>query len=306
MRSGSFTIAGWVGGSDDVRGSAELRIVSPGYFVTMGVEVLDGRGFSEQDDFGAHGAVVVNEAFARSVVDGPVLNRMLRSGSPRLNWNDPRVPSEFRIVGIVEDERFKGLEQPSGPAVYMSTRQFPRQQVAMIIRTDMDLGPLASAARATVRAFDPGVPLANLTPLSSILAEQLVARRATTHVIEGFAAGALALAGLGLYGLLALLVSSRMRETGIRLALGSSHSLEARRVVRECVISTTVGLAAGLGLALASGRLAQSLLVGVSSRDAATLGAVSVTMLGVAAAAAGLPAWRAARVDPASVLRGEG
>jgi putative ABC transport system permease protein len=301
----SFTMPGSFGPADDVRGSAQLRIVSPGYFDTMGVAVIDGRALSERDDLGSGGAVVVNEAFARQIVEGAVLNRALRSSAPRFNWNDPRVPSEFRIVGIVEDERFKGLERASEPAVYMSTRQFPQQQLALLIRADIDPAALAASARATVRAFDPQVPVANLTPLSSILAEQLVTRRATTQVIDAFAACALALAGLGLYGLLALVVSARMRETGIRLALGSSPAIEARRVVRECLSSTVAGLAVGTGLALLSGRLVQSLLVGVSPRDGATLGAVSVTMLAVAAAAASLPAWRAARVDPASVLRAE-
>jgi ABC-type antimicrobial peptide transport system permease subunit len=121
-------------------------------------------------------------------------------------------------------------------------------------------------------------------------------------LFDGFAAGALALAGLGLYGLLALLVSARLRETGIRLALGSSPGQEGRRVMRECVVSTGAGVVIGIGLALMSGRLAQSLLVGVSPRDAATLSVVSVTMLAVAAIAATIPAWRAAGVE---VLRAE-
>jgi predicted permease len=301
----TFAITGSAGSSDGVRGSAELRIVSPSYFQTMGIAVLDGRVLSEQDDLNAPGAAVVNEAFARTVLEGAVLNRVLRSGTPRLNWNGDRVPSEFRIVGVVEDERFKGLERPSEPAVYMSTRQFPQRDLAMLIRTNVDPAALAVSARRTVRTFDPQVPVGRLSALSSILAEQLVTRRATTQVIDGFAACALALAGLGLYGLLALLVSARLRETGIRLALGSSPALEARRVVRECVISTAVGVAIGLGLALLFGRLAQSLLVGVSPRDPWTLAAVSMTMLAVAAGAALAPASRAARVDPAVVLRGE-
>jgi predicted permease len=301
----SFTISGLADPRDGVRGSAQLRIVSPSYFDTMGVAVLDGRGLSEQDDLGTPGAIVVNEAFARSISNGPVLNRRLRSGTPGLNWNAPALPSEFRVVGIVEDERFKGLEQPSEPAVYMSTRQFPQQQAAILMRTAIDADSLASTLRDMVREFDPGVPVSNISPLSSILAEQLVARSATTHVIDGFAGGALALAGLGVYGLLALLVSARTRETGIRLALGSSPAHEARRVLRDCVASTAAGVAGGLGLALLFGKLAQSLLVGVSSRDVPTLTVVSVTVLCVAVAAAAFPAWRAARVDPATVLRAE-
>jgi putative ABC transport system permease protein len=303
--SDSFVMSGSAAAGDDIRGSAELRIVSPAYFATMQVEVLDGRGLTEQDDLGAAGAVVVNEAFARTVVDGPVLNRTLRSSSPRMNWNDPRVPTEFRIVGVVEDERFKGLEHPTAPAVYMSTRQFPQGQLVMLIKTAGDPGAIAGSARETVKRFDPQVPLGTLSPLTSILADQLVARRATTQVIDGFAAAGLGLAALGLYGLLALLVAGRMRETGIRLALGSSPAIEAARVLRACVISTIAGVVCGVGLALVAGRLVQGLLVGVSARDALTLAVVSATMMGVGVVSASLPAWRAAHVDPASVLRGE-
>ena len=175
----------------------------------------------------------------------------------------------------------------------------------MLIRTEVEPASLAPAVRETVRRFDPQVPVGELSSLSSILADQLVTRRATAHVMDGFAAGALALAGLGLYGLLALLVSGRMRETGIRLALGSSPAVEARRVLRECLTQALAGVVCGVGLAVLAGRLVQSLLVGITSRDPLTLAIVSATMLAVAAAAASLPAWRAARVDPATVLRGD-
>ena len=283
---------------------AELRIVSPGYFDAMDVAVIDGRALNERDDLNAGGAVVVNAAFARRV-GGPVLDRTIRSTAGGANWTDSRIRSEFRIVGVVEDERFKGLELPSEPAIYMSTRQFPQRQVTLLIRTSVEAESLAPAARETIKRIDPQVPVGSFSTLASILAEQLVTRRATTHVIDGFAAGALGLAGLGVYGLLALLVSGRTRETGIRLALGSSPRLEAGRVARECIGSTAAGVVCGIGLALLSGRLVQSLLVGVSPRDPVTLGAVSVAMLIVAIAAASLPAWRASRVDPATVLRGE-
>jgi putative ABC transport system permease protein len=299
----AFTISGSGAPADGARDSAELRIVSPSYFEALGVVVIDGRTFTERDDLDAAGAVVVNESFMRRT-GGAALDRTIRSATPALNWGGARLPSEFRIVGIVEDERFKGLELPSAPAVYMSTRQFPQGQLTTLLRTDVEPASLAPAVRETIKRFDSQVPVGSFAALSSILADQLVTRRATTHVIDGFAAGALALAGLGLYGLLALLVAAGARETGIRLALGSSPRLEAGRVARACLQSTAAGAACGVGLALIGGRLVQSLLVGVSPRDPVTLAAVCLVMLLVAAAAASLPAWRAARVDPATVLRG--
>jgi putative ABC transport system permease protein len=299
----SFTMSGSAAARDDVSGSAQLRIVSPSYFETMGLEVAEGRDFAETDALGTAGVALVNAAFAQRVVDGPVLNRTLRSGSPRASSNDPRVPAEFRIVGIVENERFKGLEQPSEPAVYFSTRQFPQLQLMLLMRGHADAESLARPAREVIRRFDPGVPVAAMTTLSSILAAQLVTRRAATHAIDGFAGGALGLAALGLYGLLALLAASRTRETGIRLALGSSPLAEAGRVVRECMVNTVTGVALGLGLALIAGRFVRSLLVGVSSRDSTTLAVVSIAMLLVGLAAAALPAWRTSRIDPSTALR---
>ena len=215
------------------------------------------------------------------------------------------MPAEFRIVGVVENERFRGLEQAPEPAVYMSTHQFPQSQIAMLIRTSGDPASIAREARDRIQRLDPGVAVEHVAPLATILAEQLVTRRGTTHVIDGFAAVTLGLAALGLYGLLALLVAGRRRETGIRLALGSSPKHEAARVLRDCLGSTGLGVACGIGLALVSGRLVQSLLVGVSPRDTATLTTVAAALMIVGVAAASLPAWRAARVDPASVLRGD-
>jgi putative ABC transport system permease protein len=142
-----------------------------------------------------------------------------------------------------------------------------------------------------------------MTTLSAILAAQLVTRRAATHAIDGLAGGALSLAALGLYGLLTLLAASRTRETGIRLALGSSPLAEAGRVVRECMVNTVTGVALGLGLALIAGRFVRSLLVGVSSRDSTTLAVVSIAMLLVGLAAAALPAWRTSGIDPSTALR---
>ena len=300
----AFSISGSAAASDDTSGTAQLRIVSPSYFDTMGVRVVAGRPFVEQDALGSAGVALVNQAFADRVVDGPVLNRTLRSGSARASTGDARVPDAFRIVGVVANERFRGLELPSEPAVYLSTRQFPQLQPVMLIRSAVDPRSLAAPARSLVRAFDPDIVTGAMTTVSDVLAEQLVTRRSTTHVIDGFAAASLALAALGLYGLLSLLASARVRETGIRLALGSSPAIEARRIVRECLAWTGIGIAGGVALAVPAGRLVQTLLVEVSPHDGRTLALTAAVIAAAALAAAVLPAWRAARVDPAVALRG--
>jgi ABC-type antimicrobial peptide transport system permease subunit len=173
----------------------------------------------------------------------------------------------------------------------------------MLMHTTVDPTSMAAGARQTMRRVDAAVPVGTMTTLASILAEQLVARRATTRVLGGFAGGALTLAALGLYGLLALLGAAGVRETSIRLALGSSPAQEARRVLGRALVGTGNGVAAGIALALAAGRLLRSLLVGVSSDDLSTLIAVAAVMTAVALASAALPAWRAAHVDPSAALR---
>ncbi len=268
--------------SGEVSGQAELRIVSPSYFDALGVEVLDGRVLMEQDDLEAPGAVVVNEAFARRFgAVGAVLGRRLHSRAAQLTWGDAAL-GQFAIVGSVENERFRGLEQAALPAVYLSTRQFPQQGFSVLVRTATDPLGFAGQVRAVVRNVDVEVAFSKPTSLEAILSEQLAARRVTTDVIGGFAGAALGLAALGLYGLLAVAVAGRTREIGVRLALGASPQSAARHVVGESLRNVVAGIAVGIGLAIIAGRLLRSLLVGVTARDAATLAVVAATLGAVA------------------------
>jgi putative ABC transport system permease protein len=282
---------------------AELRIVSRSYFDALGVDLVAGRAFNERDDLDARGAAVVNEAFARELT-GRVLGRTLRTGTPRFLYGAV-VPNEFEIVGVVRNERFRGLEQPAQPAFYVSTRQFPQSDFVMLARTSVDPVAIAGAVRKAVQSADRAVTFTGPTSLERILAEQLVARRVTTGVIGSFAGAALSLSALGLYGLLAVLVAGRTREIGVRLALGASPAVVARTVLRESIVNTLVGIGIGLVLALLAGRAVQGILVGVSGRDLPTLSIVAATLLAVSVAAAVAPAWRAAQIDPIVALRAD-
>ncbi len=286
--------------ADDRRTQVQLRIVSPGYFEALDVQLLDGRTLNERDAFDGPGAAVVNETFARAL-GGRVLGRRIRSGSARFLYGD--APAEFQIVGVVTDERVRGLEQPAEPAYYLSTRQFPQTSLSILVRTTADPVAIVPDVRAAIRAVDPRITLSRPTSLAGILSEQLAQRRVATDVIGSFAAAALALAALGMYGLLAVLVASRTHEIGVRLAVGASPASVARQVVGESVRNAVAGIVLGLLLALVSGQLLQSLLVGVSPRDPLTLLVVSAVLLTVSGAAALVPARRAARVDPVEALR---
>ena len=276
----------------------ELRIVSPGYFEALDVELLDGRTLSERDALDAPGVAVVNEAFAREV-GGRVIGRRLRSGTPRFTYQ--RAPDQFEIVGVVRSERVGGLEQPAPPAFYLSTQ---------VPQTSLKFG--AHRRRSAVggaghpcgdprgrRRYDRRAPgLARADPR-----RPAVARRVTTDLIGGFATAAVALAALGMYGLLAVLVSSRRREIGVRLAIGASPGSVARMVVGDSLRNAGIGVALGGVLSVATGHLISGLLVDVSPHDPVTLAAVVAALLAVACVAALVPARRAARIDPVDALR---
>ena len=289
--------------SQDSRVDAELRIVSPGYFEALGVDVLEGRRLVEEDDLDRPGAAVINEEFARAL-GGRVIGRRLRASAPQFTY--PQIAAtDFEIVGVVGNERFRGLEAPLRPAFYLSTRQFPQTGVDLMVRTSGDPLNRASDIRAAVAALDRAITFSQPTTLGRILADQLVARRVTTSVIGTFAGAALLLAALGLYGLLTILVATRTREIGVRLALGAPPHVVARGVLRESLQNAAAGVAIGCALALLAGRLIQGLLVGVSPADPVTLGTVAVTLIFVSCIAAVAPALRASRVNPIEALRAE-
>lgn len=289
--------------AEDQRQQLELRIVSPGYFEALDVDVLDGRSFTERDTFDSRGVAVVNEAFVLAG-RGRVVGRRLLTGTPRGFFGE-RAANDFEIIGVVENERVRGLEQPALPAFYLSTRQFPQTGVVLLARTAGDPLAIAADVRTALRESDSAITFDRPTSLDAILSEQLVPRRVTTDVIGGFAMVALGLAALGIYGLLVVVLGSRTREIGLRLAIGASPAGVARRVIADSVRNAAIGIALGCVLALMAGRLVQSLLVGVSARDPVTLAVVVSTLLLVSVAAALLPARRAARIDPVDALRAE-
>jgi putative ABC transport system permease protein len=281
---------------------AQLRIVSPSYFETLNVAVLDGRPFTDHDGLSGGGVALVNEVLARGYEDN-IIGRQLRSQAATGTWG-PAVPETFTILGVVEDERFRGLEEPSQPAVYLSTRQFPQSTFTLLARADRARA-LTTDLRATVRSGEPRASVENPVLLSSILSDQLAPRRLTTDVLGGFAGATLLLAGMGLYGLLALMVASQMREVGVRLALGATPTGVARAVVGQGVRHAAIGLAAGLLLTALAARLVQGLLVGVTARDPFTIATVLAVVVVTSLAASLVPALRAARVDPVKALRAE-
>jgi predicted permease len=295
-----YVVAG-DGASQHTAREAELRIVSPEYFRALGVAVLEGTTFDDRYRLGTPGGVVVNDALAQQI-ERPVVGRQLRIDAARRAWG-VEAPQDFEILGIVEDERFKGLDRSTEPAIYVSTRQFPQQAASLLVRTAGDPLLAAPAVRAAALSGNPGMTISRVTSLRAILEEQLVERRVTSQVIGGFAIAALVLATIGLGGLLALHVASRSSEIGVRLALGATRRRVACQIVGESVRNVGIGVALGSIISILSARISSTLLVGVSPVDPMTLLAVASLLFVVAVGAALVPAVRAAKIDPVQALR---
>jgi putative ABC transport system permease protein len=279
--------------------SAQWRLVSPGYFRTMGIPLRAGRDLEERDlapdTFDLRGAVI-SETMARRLWPGqdPIGRRF----HP---WNATNPP--VTVVGVAGDVRLFTLDETPGPAVYFFFVRWNPIQIA--VRTQGEPGAFAGLLRDEVRAIDPGVPVAQIRPMQELLGSTTSPRRFTMTLLAIFAGAALLLSGVGLFGLLAFLVAQRTRDIGVRLALGARRSDILRLVVGRAMHLTAIGVAAGLAGALALAGVIRSMLYGVGARDPLTLVATALLLVLVALLACWIPARRAARVDPIVALRCE-
>jgi len=292
----------WFGGrpipSDAEQPSADIGVVDPNYFRTMGIILRKGRGIESTDDAHHPGAVVVNERFARHYFpDQSALGQRIF-----MPWGDTLVAT---IVGIVGDVKHAGVDSVAQPTIYWSMPQFPWSGMHLVLRADGDLRPLASALPGVVQSLDPDLAVADVRPLESYLGDSLARHRFSMTLVAGFAALALALTAVGLYGVIAYTVVQRTREFGIRLALGASPATVLRGVLRWGLQLVGAGMLLGVVGALAFTRALNALLYGVSATDPAVFAGIVVLLAGVGIAASYAPAKRATRVDPMVALRSE-
>ncbi len=290
---------------DSAGASAEWQVASGGAAEALRERLVAGRLLSDDDVVEAPGVVVVNEAMARKFWPGrDALHGRMRVGSGE---GRPWVT----VVGIVRDVKHTSLTAPVKPKFYRPLEQFHiptgmvTRNVTLVVRTSGDPLALAPAVRDVVRRLDGSVPIANVQTMDDVVATALGTPRFAGRLMALFAGLALALAAIGVYGVLSLSVSERTSEIGIRMALGAAPGQVARLVVQDGLALVGAGLAAGIVLALAASRFTRSLLYQVSPTDPATLAGV-VGLLGlVALLAAWLPVRRALKVEPMSVLREE-
>jgi putative ABC transport system permease protein len=273
----------------------DSRTVTPDYFTTLGIKVVSGRTLTERDNADAPLVVVVDERIARTIFPGEeVIGK--RFNGPG-GWGE--------IIGVVAHVRTTGLEVDPRPQVYWSYRQWTQNRMVLAVQTRVDSRTIFPSVITAIRSVDPDQSVYEVRTLDEIVARSQAQRRLTTVLLVGFGGVALLLAAVGIYGVVAYGVTQRMREFGIRVALGASRRQVTGLVVWQGASMALAGSAVGLVLAIATARVMSSLVYGVAPTDLISiLGATALVML-VAAIASYVPARRAAGVEPGITLRAE-
>lgn len=277
-----------------------LRTTSAGYFEAMGLRLLRGRTLTAEDGPGAPPAAVINDAMARRYWPGEdALGKRFKLGG-----RDSQRPW-LTVVGIAAGVRHGGFNEPPGPEAFISQRQFPERSMFLAVRAKGDPAALTADVRRAVAAVDPNQPVSRIETMASIVRTAVAPTRVYVWLLSVFGVLALALALLGIYGVVAYAVTQRTREIGIRMALGARPRRVLALVLRQALGMVAAGLALGLAGAAALTRLLAGALYQVRPTDPATFIAVGVVVLAVGTAAAWLPARRAAGLHPSTALRHE-
>ncbi len=279
------------------RQEVDFRVTEGDYFQALGIPVLRGRLLGPEDRSGTQRVVVVNETLARRFFPGrdPVGRLVWVAGGTR----------EATIVGVVGDVRHRGLTERPRPELYVPSAQYPHGGMTVVVRTAGDPAALAGALEEQVYAIDADQPINDMVTLPQLLSRSVAPRRFQLVLVGGFAALALLLAAVGVYGVIAYAVGRRTREIGIRIALGARSTEIRRAVLAPALVLAAAGTIVGTAGAWVGTRLLQSELYEVSPHDPATYAIAALAMLLVAWAACEIPARRAVRTDPVITLRSE-
>jgi len=291
-----FTIEGRPPVPKDQEPMADYRSATPGYFPTMGIALKQGRLIDQHDDLDSKPVALVNEAMVRKhfAHENPLGRHIVMAKS-------------MEIVGVVADAKLYGLDAPVEPAVYVAQRQHfdDSRRMAIVVRTAGDPSAMASAVRREVLGLDPEQPISNVRTMETVLSDSLMLRRVSMLLLTVFAALALTLATVGIYGLTAYAVSRRTHEIGLRVALGASQSQILRMVVGRGLVTSLIGAGIGVAAAFALTRGLSGMLYGVAATDPLVFGGVPLLLIAVSLLASYLPARKATRIDPLAALRYE-
>jgi predicted permease len=284
--------------SEDREGTSSLgsqQSVMPGYFTVMGIPLRSGRDISDDDIVRRRRVAVVDERLAAQLWQGDAIGQSL-------SVEYSKQPLE--VVGVAGYIRARDIRDAGTSLIYVPSHLYEIEQT-LVVKTRAPLSTVAPAIKQTVEALGPGRPVFAIRPMEEIVRASIDDTRFTMLVLSAFAVASLVLAGVGLYGTLAYLTSQRTQEFGVRLALGATASTILRLVMREGCLLSGMGATLGFAAAMAVTRVLRGLLYGVTPLDGLTIASVVALVAGVALVAVGVPAWRAARVDPVTALRAE-
>ena len=281
--------------------AARIVSITDDYFAALGMKLLRGRAFSTGDRAGAAKVAVVNQEFVKKTFphEDPIGKYI------ELGWSDDDDRRGGTIVGVVADVKQTGLDAEVDPTVYLPFSQAPRSGLSVAVKAQNDKLALGPTLRSQVRELDGELPMYNLRPMSEIVATSVATERLYMVLLSSFAAVALLLAAVGLYGVIAYAVSERTQELGVRVALGASTGRISRMILGEGLVMSGAGIVVGLGASAAATQVLTKLLFGVKPGDPVTFVAVSFALVAVALAASYFPARRAAKADPLVAMRGD-
>ena len=293
-----FTIVGDPAPAPGKTPTADYATVSPEYFRVMRIPLLRGRVFSEQDSPGNPNVAIVSEALVRlHFPNQDPIGRKMRFGFPP-SGNTPR-----EIVGVVGDVRDVALSRKPGPMMYVPFAQAPLYGGEVVVRSSLSASSVAAGVRQAVNAIDKNLPVTDIESFPEAIGQSVSRERFRTLLLGSFSAIALALAAVGIFGVISYSAAQRTHEIGVRMAMGAQRRDVLLLILGEGARLALLGLAIGAGMASLAARLIASLLYDVSAGDPLTFGAVTVVLLGVAVIACYVPARRAMRVDPTVALR---
>jgi len=281
-------------------------IVSPEYFHLLGMPLERGRLFSEQDLEDTPHVAVINQAAARTYWPNqdPLGERVRLRLDSRELFSSPK-PAWTTIVGVIADARTESLAEAAIPQIYRSVYQHPAKDLTIFLRGQLDPGTIAAKVREQVQSVDAELPVFHADTLNDVLTTSLSVRRFSMEMVAFFAATALLLAGLGIYGTVSFVVNEQRREIAIRLALGAQRGTILKMVLHRGLGLAAAGAALGVAAALIVSHLMAGLLFGVSPTDLPTFIGVTLALTSVALAASYIPALRAMRLDPITTLHSE-
>jgi len=284
------------------RPNADLTLITPAYFDTMQIPVIEGRDFSNRDDAQTPPVMIVNRAFADKYFPGEtVLGKKLKPGA-----GTPHGTPWREIVGVVGNIRLAATQRDLAPAMYLPATQVGNWCcLSTVVRSSIDQQSLTARIQRILANMDKNIPITDVRTMDELMFKQLSQPRFAMALLSSFAGLALVLTIVGLYGVMTYSVSRRAREIGVRMALGAQRASMLRMILLDAAILLVSGIAIGTACALASSSILQSMLYGIGARDSKIIASVCFAQAVVGILAAYIPAWRAARVDPMVALRYE-